>query len=54
MTTTTANKLIGFDPSSIKEINENTSGGTHSPLQNPKWPPGGPKMTNGGWKGAHL
>ena len=32
------------------------AGGTHSPpatphcLQNPKWPPGGPKKANGVWK----
>ena len=23
-------------------------------LKNPKWPPGGPKMANGVWKGAYL
>ena len=35
-------------------------GGTRSPratphyLQNPKWPPGGPKMADGVWKGVFL
>ena len=34
-------------------------GGAHSPpatphrLQNPKWPPGGPKMAEGVWKGVY-
>ena len=34
-------------------------GGTRSPpatphrLQNPKWPPGGPKMPEGVWKGVY-
>ena len=34
-------------------------GGTRSPpatphrLQNPKWPPGGPKMADGVWKGVY-
>ena len=34
------------------------AGGTRSPpatphrLQNPKWPPGGPKMADGVWKGV--
>ena len=34
-------------------------GGTRSPpamphrLQNPKWPPGGPKMAKGAWKGVY-
>ena len=34
--------------------------GAHSPpetphcLQNPKWPPVGPKMANGVWKGVYL
>ena len=34
-------------------------GGTRSPpatphhLQNPKWPPGGPKMAEGVWKGVY-
>ena len=35
------------------------AGGTRSPpatphhLQNPKWPPGGPKMAHGVWKGVY-
>jgi len=35
------------------------AGGTRSPpatphrLQNPKWPPAGPKMADGVWKGVH-
>ena len=35
-------------------------GGARSPpatphrLQNPKWPPGGPKMADGVWKGVNL
>merc|ERR1712030_238241 len=35
------------------------AGGTRSPpatphrLQNPKWPPGAPKMADGVWKGVH-
>ena len=35
------------------------AGGTRSPpamqyhLQNPKWPPGGPKMADGVWKGVY-
>ena len=26
---------------------------TQHPLQNPKWPPGGPKMADGVWKGVY-
>ena len=28
-------------------------GGTRSPPANPKWPPGGPKMADGVWKGVY-
>ena len=27
--------------------------GTPHRLQNPKWPPGGPKMADGVWKGVY-
>ena len=43
----------------MKEYQPSSSGGTRSPpatphcLQNPKWPPGGPKMTNGVLKGIY-
>ena len=42
-----------------REYQPSGEGGTHSPpatphrLQNPKWPPGGPKMADGVWKGVH-
>ena len=41
------------------EYQPSGEGGTHSPpapphrLQNPKWPPGGPKMVDGVWKGVY-
>ena len=44
-------KLTKYQPSG--------AGGTRSPpatqhcLQNPKWPPGGPKMVNRVWKGVY-
>ena len=43
--------LIQYQPSG--------EGGTRSPpatphrMQNPKWPPGGPKITKGVWKGVY-
>ena len=31
----------------------NKKGALANRLQNPKWPPGGPKMVEGVWKGVH-
>ena len=42
-----------------EEYQPSSEGGTRSPpamphgLHNPKWPPGGPKMANGVWKGVY-
>ena len=49
---TTLRKIILEYPPSV-------AGGTHSPpatpqrLQNPKWPPGGPKMAEGVWTAVY-
>ena len=43
----------------MHEYQPSGEGGARSPpatphrLQNPKWPPGGPKMADGVWKGAY-
>ena len=42
-----------------EEYQPSSERGTRSPpatphgLQNPKWPPGGPKMADGVWKGVY-
>ena len=44
---------------SLSKYQPSGEGGTRSPpaaphrLQNPIWPPGGPKMADGVWKGGH-
>ena len=50
---------MSFFNSENQDICEYGEGGTRSPpatphrLQNPKWPPGGPKMADGVWKGVY-
>ena len=53
--------LLIFTASLLRRVSKyqpSGEGGTRSPpatphcLQNPKWPPGGPKMANGVWKGV--
>ena len=48
------------DDEDYEEYQPSGEGGARSPpatphcLQNPKWPPGGPKMAEGVWKGDYL
>ena len=58
----TATTFLDVDSGSVdnkgNKYHPSGAGGTRSPpatphrLQNPKWPPGGPKMADGVWKGV--